>query len=57
MNGYSMTSYGRTSACSEKDRIEPAETLILLAGVTEALRRRARVVADADLPEGASNKW
>jgi hypothetical protein len=42
-------------AWSEKDRLDPAEPLIFLTKVTEALRRRARVVADTDLPEGASN--
>jgi hypothetical protein len=48
---------GTTGAWSEKDRLDPAETLILLTKVTEALRRRARVVADTDLPEGAGDKW
>jgi hypothetical protein len=39
-----------------KNRMDPAETLILLAEMTEALRRCARVVADADAPEDTSDK-
>jgi hypothetical protein len=39
-----------------KNRMNPAEILILLKEMTEALRRSARVVADADPPEHTGNQ-
>jgi hypothetical protein len=57
MNVYGMTSWGTANACSGIRRMDPVESLILRTEVTEALRGRARVVADADAPENACDDW